>query len=386
MAGARTGTTRRGCSWSIVVALLAAASACVHRPPMVVETGASACHAVVPGAAQSITWIGPDDARDRDRLARWCRAAGPAIVDSAPVATIEGPIDRLAVVTWNVHVGGGDVADLVGRLRRGELTDGRPVEQFALLLQEAYREGPDVPVDVPPAAVAPRAIVEQLPDGSRRDVAETARRLSLHVLYAPTMRNGRSREEDRGTAILSTLPLTNPEAIELPFEHQRRVAVAATVSGRASPGGVWALRLVDVQEDTALALTRGGPLAARQRQTEALLDALDGRPPLGRETPGSAMILGGDFNTWLGSREPAIRLLRRAFPGTPPEPAGATWHGPLGARATLDHVFVRGAVQVASTRRLASRFGSDHYPLLTIVEFPLRGGAGNGEAADRPGA
>jgi endonuclease/exonuclease/phosphatase family metal-dependent hydrolase len=389
MAGVRTGAIRRGSSRWIVVAFLAAAGACVHRPPMIVETGASACHGIVPRTTQSLTWIGPDDPRDRDRLARWCRAVGPAIADAEPTRAIAPPIDRLAVVTWNVHVGGGDIEALVGRLRRGELTDGQAAGQFALLLQEAYRAGPDVPTAVPPAAAAPRAIVEHLPDGSRSDIAEIARRLSLHVLYVPAMRNGRNRAEDRGTAILSTLPLTEAEAIELPFEHQRRVAVAATVSGTASSGAGWTLRLVDVQEDTALALTRGGPLAARRRQAEALLEAIDGPVPPGRPAPdrgGASMILGGDFNTWLGSREPAIRFLRRAFPGTPREAAGATWHGALGARAALDHVFVRGSVRVAATKRLASRFGSDHDPLLTIVEFELRGAAGGGEAAGRPGA
>ena len=48
------------------------------------------------------------------------------------------------------------------------------------------------------------------------------------------MRNGRppQTDEDRGNAILSTEPLADLTAIELPFEQQRRVAVAATLRSR----------------------------------------------------------------------------------------------------------------------------------------------------------
>ena len=81
------------------------------------------------------------------------------------------------------------------------------------------------------------------------------------------------------------------------------------------------------------------------------------------------MILGGDFNTWLGNKEPAVEVMFRAFPDTPRAADVATWRGPLGAHATLDHVFVRGPFRFVSTRRLSGRFGSDHYPLLTLVDF-----------------
>jgi endonuclease/exonuclease/phosphatase family metal-dependent hydrolase len=213
----------------------------------------------------------------------------------------------------------------------------------------------------------PRPIVERPPGGLRLDVRTIAARAGLHLFYAPAMRNSAADErgprEDRGGAILSTIRLDELAVIELPFEHQRRVALAATVAGHTPAGAPWQLRVVDVQLDTALALTRGGPFAARRRQAEALLDAL------GREPPGTPAILGGDLNTWFGSREPAVALLRRAFPDTPRAPNVATWRGPLGAHAALDHVFVRGRFRSIVTRRLPDRFGSDHYPLLTILEF-----------------
>jgi len=117
-----------------------------------------------------------------------------------------------------------------------------------------------------------------------------------------------------------------------------------------------------VHLDTALALGHGGPFAARRRQAEALVDALTGPSAV-------PTVLAGDFNTWRGDGEPALALLRRAFPETPRMSDGPTWVGPLGIHARLDHVFVRGPVASARVERLASRFGSDHYPLLAIVEF-----------------
>ena len=52
------------------------------------------------------------------------------------------------------------------------------------------------------------------------------------MLYAPSMRNGESAGggEDRGNAIVSTLPLADPTVIELPLERQRRVVVAASIA------------------------------------------------------------------------------------------------------------------------------------------------------------
>jgi endonuclease/exonuclease/phosphatase family metal-dependent hydrolase len=183
------------------------------------------------------------------------------------------------------------------------------------------------------------------------------------------MRNGLVPDdpEDRGNAILSTIPLSDPAVIELPFERQRRVAAVATIGGTTSAGGSWRLRLANVHLDTALALTRGGPLRARRRQVEALIrelsDAASGAPDT-RE----GLLVAGDFNAWLGEREPAIDALRRAFPDAPPA-KGPTWIGPFGLRATLDYVFARGELRGIQVQRLPHRFGSDHFPLLTVVDF-----------------
>jgi endonuclease/exonuclease/phosphatase family metal-dependent hydrolase len=363
--------------WGLFV-LIVAATGCAHRPPMAIQPIAHSCHLVVPDRTREVLWIAPDDTRDLDRLVKWCQTVGPVLVQSPGEKRASTFVNRLAIVTWNVHVGGGDIEDVVSRLQRGEFAGGDAAPEFVLLLQEAYREGSDIPAQLPADSPLPRPIVERPPGGIRRDIRTIAERAGLHVFYAPAMRNDSTDKpapsEDRGTAILSTLPLTDLRVIELPFERQRRVAQAATVAGQTRAGVAWQLRLANVQLDTALALTRGGPIAARRRQAEALVEALDGSQDLigsgpSTERSGRPMVLGGDFNTWLGNKEPAVEIMLRAFPDTPREGNAATWRGPLGAHAALDHVFVRGRFRSVRTRRLPSRFGSDHYPLSTVLDF-----------------
>jgi endonuclease/exonuclease/phosphatase family metal-dependent hydrolase len=238
-----------------------------------------------------------------------------------------------------------------------------------LLLQEATRRDGTVPAHLPEGYPVPRSISSHR--GARGAGIGRFADEGLAVLYAPSMRNGDAHAnddaEDRGNAILSTLPLLEPRIVELPIEHQRRVAVVAAVDGRTRDGVPWRLDLVNVHLDTALALLHGGPFTARARQVRALLEALG--PPRDPAAGRDAMVFAGDLNTWRGADEPAVRILRGVFPETPPADRGATWRGPFGMHATLDYIFVRGAVAPSRVTRLPSRFGSDHYPLLTIVRF-----------------
>src|SRR4030095_974677 len=132
--------------------------------------------------------------------------------------------------------------------------------------------------------------------GRGPDVATIAKSLGVALFYVPSMRNGIASvdPEDRGNAILSTLDLSDPVVVELPMENQRRNAVVATVQAQARDGSPWVLRVANVHLDTALAITRGGPFAARRRQAHALIDSL--RTP--EDVP---TVLAGDFNTWGGS-------------------------------------------------------------------------------------
>ena len=339
-------------------------ASCAPLPPLVLDPPSQTCRQVVGDAA--VAWVPPSDARSRAAMPRWCATIGPAYFRSRP----DGPSDFsspsrpscpscLVVVTWNVHVGGGDIEDFVTRLERGEFTGGERVTRFVLLLQEVVRRDDRVP-----AAIDRRLPVPHRINGSgratRTDLREIARAHGLALLYAPAMRNANGRDalEDRGNAIASTLPLQDAEILELPFVHQRRVVPIATVGDEA---GSWRIRLANVHFDTALALIHGGPSAARRREAQAVIAAL-----ASSKVP---TVVAGDLNTWLGGNEPAVALLTRAFPDTPPTQPKPTWRGPLGLAGRLDYIFVRGGPQSVTLRRLSNRFGSDHHPLVAVLRF-----------------
>jgi endonuclease/exonuclease/phosphatase family metal-dependent hydrolase len=267
-------------------------------------------------------------------------------------------VNRFIVVSWNVHVGGGDIGALVDDLRKGRLTGGRPAPDFGLLLQEVYRSGQMVPQAVAADARVARAV---RPGGAnRRDVVTTARTLGLSLFYVPSMRNGPPAvsDEDRGNAILSTLPLDDLTAVELPLEHQRRIVVAASAHGRGS-GRSWALRLVSAHFTNAV----GHHLwllsePARVRHALALASALDDDIPT---------LLGGDLNTWFGYQDGAYKVLARSFStSAPPDDRRPTFN-----IMRLDHVFYRlPQGWRATVRRAESRYGSDHYPLIAELTIP----------------
>ena len=165
------------------------------------------------------------------------------------------------------------------------------------------------------------------------------------------MRNGKSAGEpaaDRGSAILSTFPLSNPVAVELPGEHQRRVVIFARLAALSigvihldALGGAkrlwvfWTPWMRNVQV----------------RSVEALL----------REEP---FVLGADLNTWHGLDERAVRSFKKRPSATP---IAAERHG-LGLRV-LDYLFFgAGGDKRAHYRQLDQRYGSDHRPLLGWLE------------------
>jgi endonuclease/exonuclease/phosphatase family metal-dependent hydrolase len=143
----------------------------------------------------------------------------------------------------------------------------------------------------------------------------------------------------------------------------------AAVAGRNSGGTPWRVDLIDVHLDTTLALWHGGPWTARRRQATALVDALHSLPPSPSEP--TATVLAGDLNSWLGADDGAVHVLGETFNGAVVLDRRPTWIGPLGLHATLDHIFIRGAASPARIMRLPSRFGSDHYPLLLMLDFCL---------------
>ena len=297
----------------------------------------------------------------------WCRSVGAAVAYHPPPRDSLPTSSDWAVLTWNVNVGAGDLDSLIQDLQEGRL-DGEPAGEFVLLLQEVLRRGGSVPVDPGSDSESGGRIENgsEAGDGDR-SIDAVARRNGLHLLYVPSMRNGKegAPPEDRGNAILSTLPLYGWEALELPMERQRRVVVAARTDVRLGTGEVVALDLVSVHLDhrsgwRKLYRSLG---AGRSDQARVLVDRFRGE---------KAVLAGGDFNTWFGgSNEGAVQLMRDAFPLPERRSDSRTLVVPgLLPDLLLDHLFFRlpGAF-ATSYQVIQARYGSDHRPVLGRVRF-----------------
>jgi endonuclease/exonuclease/phosphatase family metal-dependent hydrolase len=348
--------------WRVATVLSAGflAGCAVRREAMIaapVAPASAACRVALENEVPSprlVAWTTPISVHERDVLDAWCEATGPPVVVPQPVAFSDPPGD-LVVITWNVHVGAGDLAAFVRDLRTGAFTAGRPARHFVLLAQEALRSGAAIPRARTPRMRVAGAIGAA---GGRppTDVVETARALGLWLYYAPSMRNGAPGEtsEDRGNAILSTEPLSDLAAIELPFERQRRVAIAATLGLRDAIGSRVEVRVISAHLDSLASARRLWVLTtgARARQARGLLDAVEDR---------NALVLGGDLNSWFGFSDPGYRTIARAIPDI----AGGDPRPTFGPFLRLDHLFSRlPAGWTSSARRLDDRFGSDHYPIV----------------------
>ena len=187
-----------------------------------------------------------------------------------------------------------------------------------------------------------------------------ARDLGLSLAYVPSMRNGSSADvrlrADRGNAILSTEPIEDVAAVELPFGKQRRVAVAATIRLRDWTGPP--LRLVSFHLDTN---------GTRVRQAEALAGYLRAL------TDDYTVIAGGDLNSFHGQRDRAFAPLDSAL-GV--EPCGTrqthTWPFRLDRlaffRGRIDFLFgFRPGSLDRTCRTLSSGAGSDHRPVVMTI-------------------
>jgi endonuclease/exonuclease/phosphatase family metal-dependent hydrolase len=303
-----------------------------------------------------VQWVRTAPPGEQASIDRWCRGVGPpARISAVPGRdALAGPF---VVVSWNTHVGGGNLDQFVADLRAGLLTGGAAVTQFVLLLQETYRAGPEVPAGDGDLAWA-SAELTAAASGTREDVAASLRRLGLDAVYVPSMRNGQPlhTDEDRGNTIAATAPLSDLRAIELPLERQRRVALQAVVHARGASGTDVPITLVDTHFTNMVLhhlwlLSESG----RLRQAEALSAVLPAQGPL---------VIGGDFNAWFGFHDAAYRELAKHAPPSPGQDGRATF-GPM----RLDHLLFRLPSGWKTTvRRAEQRYGSDHYPLLALIE------------------
>lgn len=315
--------------------------------------------------ASPIRWVPAAPAGDDAELARWRAAVGPVRV--AEATGITSPDWPLRVVAWNAQVGGGAIRRLWDCLGAAE-GGGDPLPTV-MLLQEVFATDPGLPEAAACSAWATR--ITGTPQGEdRTDIVSFAREASLSLIYVPSMGNGGpdgGPPEDRGNAILANVPLSAGCAIELPFERQRRVAVAAEVvvgshrvalcslhlENRAPWGRVW----------RTFGMGRGRQMAELLRVFPACCG-------------GDASAVGGDLNTWMrGRREAAYTLARKRFPLPEHPDPRPTHHFEIGSwLRPADYLLFRlPPGWHCEYRRLDDNFGSDHYPLVgTVARYPPR--------------
>ena len=298
-----------------------------------------------------VTWMPWESARER--LEEWCSSVGPPVF--VPLPSAPGGIDRLLILSWNVHVGGAQIEQLLPRL----LADRPDRTGIVLLLQETYRSGEAVPDSYPRSLDVPSAIRPRRP---ALDVVALAGTFGLSVAYVPSMRNGKAtslrEREDRGNAVLSTEPLSDVRAIELPFGKQRRVAVAATVTPRHAGSGP--LRVIAAHLDT------NGARAMQARALEKRIGQMGLLP----------VIVGGDLNARGGLQDAAVQAVSRSVPlercGN-----GRTHRWPLRLDVLvpfwgrLDFIFSSlDPRQVTRTcETLEQSYESDHLPVLLTLQY-----------------
>lgn len=308
--------------------------------------------------AAPVRWVSAAPDRDEAELARWRAGVGPVRV--ADAATIGEPKWPLRVVAWNAQVGGGAIRRLWDRITAADEDEVPTV----LLLQEVFGSGPEIPTVAGHAAWASR--ITGTPEGEdRTDIASFAREASLSLIYVPSMGNGGpdgGPPEDRGNAMLANVPLAAGCAIELPFERQRRVALAAEVTVGGDRVALCSVHLENRAPWRRAWRSLGG---GRARQLAALLGVFPG------SSDADAFVLGGDLNTWMwGRREPAYKLARSGFP-LPEHPDPRPTHH-FEIRGWLRHadylMFRLPPGRQAEYRRLDDNFGSDHYPLAGTIQ------------------
>ena len=90
--------------------------------------------------------------------------------------------DEVAIIGWNVHVGGGDVVKFVHQLQSGALT-GRQVSHYVLMVEEAHRAGGGLR-ELPPDIRVPKRIAPKVGKRTREDILIVARTLNAGLRCA----------------------------------------------------------------------------------------------------------------------------------------------------------------------------------------------------------
>jgi endonuclease/exonuclease/phosphatase family metal-dependent hydrolase len=300
------------------------------------------------------------------RLESWRQNVGATVALDLPAGATVAESRSVIVLSWNVWIGRGRLREVISLIRDGGFSrqGADPDLPLIVLVQEAFRSDNSVPAV--PSGQAGRVLVAGL--GPQEDVVETAQALGLSLRYAPSMRNSIARS-DRGNAILSSLPLEEAHAFELPLVLQRRVAVSAAVN----LGGT-KVRLVSAHLDP-----RGPPghrwlgAAGRELQARYLLSSVTD----------DTVVLGADLNLGRGRYERAWRLLGEAGFTFGVVPSLPRWRHTFHAlpRLILDYLLIRDrqgtTIREGRVHRLDEHprdrgprvFGSDHHPLLARIDL-----------------
>ena len=338
---------------STIILLAVAASLLIHesaKTAQLVATDATDAQLSCLEPVDGLTWVRWTD--NQQPLDLWCHSVGRPVLEARPTAT--GDIAGMRILSWNVNVGGGRLEELLPRLLDEATRDGMGL---TVLLQETFRTGEAVPESYPAALKVPKAIRPRRP---AMDVHDIAAAFGLSVAYVPSMRNGPAtvldEREDRGNAILSTEPIVDVQALELPFGKQRRVAVSALIAAR---GATQPIRVVSTHFDT------NGDRAA---QAAALSDRL-------MAFADAPLFVGGDLNSRGGLDDNAVLALATRVPmascGT-----GRTNRWPLRLDVLvpigrLDFMFAGTSAEdlVRGCETLPDAYDSDHLPLLMTLRY-----------------
>jgi endonuclease/exonuclease/phosphatase family metal-dependent hydrolase len=291
-------------------------------------------HAPLCENGKGVSWAG--NKQPKVQSIESCRSVGTIVLTSVNSNPVEVTKSGLALLSWNKHE---DFGDLEALLRS---YNGTPL---VILVQEVARVSVSVPHDPPatfrlPKRIGPRQTIH-------RDIVTIARDFNLSIVYLPSMPNGFRTGEDRGNAILSTLPISDVIGVELPWGSQRRVAIVATLT-TIKDERPYRLRVVNIHLDNR---------SERTQQASALIDFLSRQNLL--DLP---IVIGGDLNSWFGVRDNSVRAISKLVP----------YVGDCGNEGTfrllglhLDHLFTTLPENIQFNCFIESRrFGSDHYPVV----------------------
>jgi endonuclease/exonuclease/phosphatase family metal-dependent hydrolase len=243
------------------------------------------------------------------------------------------PPGRLKIVSYNVHgPQKDDIEKLFGTLERHPALR----DAHVLALQEANRY--------------------RQKSGRRNIARELAERLKMNYVYAvensyPESNGGGAR----GLAILSRLPLTDIERLELPHRGpggRLRIGLFATVQV-----GATALRLCNTHLETRLAKEK------KAEQMSLMVTKLK------QSSPAQKMIVLGDFNTITdGTRKALAAVFEQHGFTTPLRGDEKTFQRYFVWRPTLDWVYLSN-LRVLEHKVEEDVTASDHRPLWVVVDL-----------------